>query len=295
MRSSPRRVRAASGLLAASVLTSSAAFGWELTLEAPPSLGAAAQRIRSIDAEQLARILWRAGLELPPTVRVTLVPEDDERARAVPRWIVGQAFGARDVMILPERVRPIPTTHWNRRAARSCAPGALCSRRWTPSAAVVSRRRGGVGRNGVGLQGRSLADARGGERSSRCRRDPPVPVECAPQDRCGLPAGGRARGRLAAQARRGDAGCHRRPRGARDDVLTRVRAGNRRDPGRCCGRGVGCLPAVDELAVVRDPQGKRVDRDSGPGVCRLFRPPPAAGTPPPAVGRRGQVGPTGFN
>ena len=108
MRSSPRRVRAASGLLAASVLTSSAAFGWELTLEAPPSLGAAAQRIRSIDAEQLARILWRAGLELPPTVRVTLVPEDDERARAVPRWIVGQAFGARDVMILPERVASYP-------------------------------------------------------------------------------------------------------------------------------------------------------------------------------------------
>lgn len=79
-----------------------------LTIEAPPSLALVAGRVRNIDRQQLAAALARAGLDLPPRVHVTLLPEDDARARATPRWIVGRAFGSYDVVIFPDRVGSYP-------------------------------------------------------------------------------------------------------------------------------------------------------------------------------------------
>ena len=80
----------------------------DLTVEAGPSLDPLADRVRNIDRQQLAVVLARAGLDVPPQVRVTLIPEDDSRALATPRWIVGVAFGDRDVAIFPARVGPYP-------------------------------------------------------------------------------------------------------------------------------------------------------------------------------------------
>ena len=80
----------------------------DLTVEAPPSLAIAADRVGNVDRQQLTTALARAGLEVPLRVRVTLLPEDDPRARATPRWIVGLAFGSRDVVIFPDRVGPYP-------------------------------------------------------------------------------------------------------------------------------------------------------------------------------------------
>lgn len=80
----------------------------DLTVEAGPSLDLMADRVRNIDRQQLAVMLARAGLDVPPRVRVTLIPEDDSRALATPLWIVGVAFGSRDVAIFPARVGPYP-------------------------------------------------------------------------------------------------------------------------------------------------------------------------------------------
>lgn len=79
-----------------------------LTVDAPRPLAPDAERIRAIDQQDLADSLARAGLGLPPRVRVTLVPEDDPRARAMPRWVVGRAFGAEEVIIFPARVARYP-------------------------------------------------------------------------------------------------------------------------------------------------------------------------------------------
>lgn len=56
----------------------------DLTIEAPPSLAPMTDRVRSIDRQQLAGALAQAGLNFPPQVHVTLIPEDDSRARATP-------------------------------------------------------------------------------------------------------------------------------------------------------------------------------------------------------------------
>lgn len=80
----------------------------ELTVEARPSLDPMADRVRNIDQQQLAVMLARAGLNVPPRVRVMLIPEDDSRALATPPWIVGVAFGSRDVAIFPARVGTYP-------------------------------------------------------------------------------------------------------------------------------------------------------------------------------------------
>jgi hypothetical protein len=79
-----------------------------LTVDAPPSLASAAQRIRAIDPQNLAAALAGAGLEAPPVVDVTLVPEDDPVAQRVPRWVVGRAFGVRNIVIFPERITRYP-------------------------------------------------------------------------------------------------------------------------------------------------------------------------------------------
>jgi hypothetical protein len=80
----------------------------ELVIDAPPALGEAADRIRSIGMPQLEADLRRAGLRLPPRIEVLLLPDDDPRARDIPPWIVGLAAGVQDVVILPERVLPYP-------------------------------------------------------------------------------------------------------------------------------------------------------------------------------------------
>jgi hypothetical protein len=80
----------------------------DLTLVAPPSLAAAAERVREVDLPQLARRLARAGLTLPARLDVTLIPEPDPRARDVPRWIVGLASGQHDIVVFPQRVLPYP-------------------------------------------------------------------------------------------------------------------------------------------------------------------------------------------
>ena len=78
------------------------------SIEAPPSMAAFAERVRAVDLAELGRALTRAGLTLPDDVRVTLVPDDDPRARPVPRWVVGFASGQRDIVIFPQRVPPYP-------------------------------------------------------------------------------------------------------------------------------------------------------------------------------------------
>ena len=79
-----------------------------ILVTAPASLSGHAARVRATDIASLADALTRAGLELPPEIRVTLIPEDDEGAAAIPQWIVGLASGERDVVIFPERVLSYP-------------------------------------------------------------------------------------------------------------------------------------------------------------------------------------------
>ncbi len=84
------------------------AEGREITVAAPASLSAVAGRLRSIDQQRLAAALADAGLVLPATVRVTLIDEDDARARRTPWWIVGLAVGTEDVVIFPARAGSYP-------------------------------------------------------------------------------------------------------------------------------------------------------------------------------------------
>jgi len=79
-----------------------------VTIDAPPALATAAGRIRAIDAQALAGDLAAAGLDVPPRINLTLIPEDDPRARETPRWIVGQAFGTQEIVIYPARAQRYP-------------------------------------------------------------------------------------------------------------------------------------------------------------------------------------------
>ena len=80
----------------------------ELTVEAPASMAAVADRVRRLDREPLAQALAGAGLDVPPQIRVTLIAEDDMRARAIPVWTVGLASGPRDIAIFPARIGSYP-------------------------------------------------------------------------------------------------------------------------------------------------------------------------------------------
>lgn len=80
----------------------------DLAVEAPASLAPVADRVRRLDREPLAAALARVGLAMPPQIRVTLIAEDDPRARAVPEWTVGLASGPRDMAIFPERIGSYP-------------------------------------------------------------------------------------------------------------------------------------------------------------------------------------------
>ncbi len=79
-----------------------------IDVQAPPALAGAADVLRGFDAARLERALVSAGLEMPPGVQVTLVPEDDPRAEALPRWIVGRAWGDREIEIFPARASVYP-------------------------------------------------------------------------------------------------------------------------------------------------------------------------------------------
>jgi hypothetical protein len=82
--------------------------GQDLTVTAPPSLAPVAVRLRTLDRQPLATALANAGLDVPATIRVTLIDEDDSRARSTPWWIVGLANGTEDVVIFPSRVGSYP-------------------------------------------------------------------------------------------------------------------------------------------------------------------------------------------
>ncbi len=83
-------------------------LAFTLIVDAPPSLGSTAARIRAIDRQNLEAALENAGLAAPAAVDVTLVPESDPIAVRAPRWIVGRAFGVRTIVIFPQRVTRYP-------------------------------------------------------------------------------------------------------------------------------------------------------------------------------------------
>ena len=85
-----------------------AAAEWTVTVVAPASLDPAARRIRNLDAQPIAEALQHAGLELPPRVRVMLVPRDDPGASTIPAWFAGFASGVSDIVIFPDRVGSYP-------------------------------------------------------------------------------------------------------------------------------------------------------------------------------------------
>jgi hypothetical protein len=80
----------------------------ELTVEAPPALQGTARRVIDIDQAQLAQALNAAGLAVPPRAHVTLIPDDDPRAAATPRWIVGRAYGTGRIELFPSRIGSYP-------------------------------------------------------------------------------------------------------------------------------------------------------------------------------------------
>lgn len=103
----PRRLAL---LLAVACLWPAAAAARQagLTVDAPPALARLADRVRAMDPDALERPLVRAGLEMPARVHITLIPDDDVRARATPRWVVGQAFGSNAIIIFPDRISSYP-------------------------------------------------------------------------------------------------------------------------------------------------------------------------------------------
>ena len=110
-----RSLRTSIGAVLVTVMLLASASGFarqrgelDLTVEAPSSLAPAADRVRRMDREQLAQALARVGLTIPPQIHITLIAEDDLRARAVPVWIVGLASGERDIAMFPERIGSYP-------------------------------------------------------------------------------------------------------------------------------------------------------------------------------------------
>ena len=96
------------GLLSLTLVCAGIASAADVNIVAPPTLELFAARVRAVDLLRLDDELRRAGLAMPARVTVTLIPEDDQRARATPRWIVGFAYGEEEVTIFPERVLPYP-------------------------------------------------------------------------------------------------------------------------------------------------------------------------------------------
>jgi hypothetical protein len=81
---------------------------FDMRIEAPPVLAPLVERVANLDRTALVAALARAGLPVPPRVDLTLLSEDDPRARAIPRGVVGRATGGSVVEILPARIGPYP-------------------------------------------------------------------------------------------------------------------------------------------------------------------------------------------
>ena len=79
-----------------------------LTVDAPLSLEAAAERVRNIDQAAFSRSLSLAGLPMPRAIVITLVARDDPRATSTPSWVVGLAAGTSDIRIFPDRTGAYP-------------------------------------------------------------------------------------------------------------------------------------------------------------------------------------------
>jgi hypothetical protein len=100
--------RAAAAAVATLLAFCPASASAALTIDAPPQLQPIADRLRAVDLVPLDEALRRAGLSLPGDIRIALIADDDVRAREVPDWIVGLAFGERDIVIFPRRVVSYP-------------------------------------------------------------------------------------------------------------------------------------------------------------------------------------------
>ena len=121
----------------------------EITVTAPFSLRALAARLERIDQRSLAAALAAAGLEIPPRIDVTLVPDGDPLARQTPRWIVGWAFGRGNIIIFPDRIGSYPTdslestfTHEVAHLALTIAAGGGELPRWFHEGVAVFVERG---------------------------------------------------------------------------------------------------------------------------------------------------------
>ena len=90
-----------------------------------------------MDMAAIERALQGAGLQVPEVVRVALLDEADVRARSVPPWVVGEAFGAESIVIYPQRIGAYPydslesvVTHEIAHLALSARAGGLPLPRW---------------------------------------------------------------------------------------------------------------------------------------------------------------------
>ena len=81
-----------------------------LVVEAPDSLRAIAERIRSFDRARLAAIMTLTGLPAPGApIRVVLLPEETALARDTPPWVAAFADATRDLVVLfPTRIGSYP-------------------------------------------------------------------------------------------------------------------------------------------------------------------------------------------
>jgi hypothetical protein len=86
----------------------SASAATTLLVDAPPALAGDARRVRAVNLDLLDEALARAGLTLPPRIRIVLVEEAHRLAQDVPPWIVGLASGTSDIVIFPTRVVRYP-------------------------------------------------------------------------------------------------------------------------------------------------------------------------------------------
>ena len=99
--------------LAAAGLSAGAAAASQLPVlevEAPESMAAMAARARGFDTRALASVMVLTGLaDAGAPIRVRLVPEQAELARATPAWVAGFADASRDLVVLfPQRIGSYP-------------------------------------------------------------------------------------------------------------------------------------------------------------------------------------------
>lgn len=72
-----------------------------LLVEAPPALEPLAERLRSLDPEQIEGAARLTGLDDPgPPIRVILAPEGSVQALSAPSWVAGYALPEQGVVVL---------------------------------------------------------------------------------------------------------------------------------------------------------------------------------------------------